>query len=50
MDDQTVIALEVEQGEFAQAIALGLILLTLAFLVNVVLARSVRTEANQGLY
>ncbi len=38
----TAIALETGKGEFARAIALGLILLTLAFLVNTGLARAAR--------
>ena len=38
----TAIALETGRGEFARAIALGLILLALAFLVNVVLLRGAR--------
>ncbi len=35
----TAIALEVQRGEFARAIALGLLLLAVAFLVNAVLVR-----------
>lgn len=38
----TAIALETGKGEFARAIALGLILLALAFLVNTGLARAAR--------
>ncbi len=38
----TAIVLETGRGEFARAIALGLILLALAFLVNVVLLRGAR--------
>ena len=41
----TAITLETGRGEFARAIALGLILLALAFLVNVGLVRSARTAA-----
>ena len=41
----TAITLETGRGEFARAIALGLILLALAFLVNAGLVRSARTAA-----
>ncbi len=41
----TAIALETSRGEFARAIALGLILLALAFLVNVGLQRGTRSGA-----
>ncbi len=41
----TAITLEVSRGEFERAIALGLILLALAFIVNAVLVRGARTVA-----
>jgi len=43
----TAITLETGRGEFARAIALGLILLALAFLVNAGLVRGARTAAIQ---
>ena len=44
----TAITLETSRGEFARAIALGLLLLALAFLVNAVLARGARSGASGG--
>jgi tungstate transport system permease protein len=46
----TAIALETSRGEFARAIALGLILLALAFLVNVGLLRGARAATGTGLH
>jgi tungstate transport system permease protein len=46
----TAIALEVGRGEFARAIALGLILLALAFVVNALLARGHGAAADLGRY
>jgi tungstate transport system permease protein len=42
----TAIALETGRGEFARAIALGLLLLALAFAVNAVLGRGVRAAGD----
>ena len=44
----TAIVLETSRGDFALAIALGMVLLALAFLVNVALGRSARPPAVAG--
>ena len=45
----TAITLETSRGEFARALALGLLLLALAFLVNATLLRGARGMAGAGL-
>lgn len=46
----TAITLETSRGEFERAIALGVVLLALAFLVNAVLVRGARAGAGGGAY
>ena len=45
----TAITLETSRGEFARALALGILLLALAFLVNATLLRGARGMAGAGL-
>ena len=46
----TAITLEMSRGKFERAIALGVVLLALAFLVNAVLARGARAGAGEGAH